>query len=175
MAEELTTAQDAGVTAQDADKEVFDAAYVRKLRQEAANYRVKLREAEAQVATLAPKATEYEKLTEAQKSDQQKLAEQLANLQQQVAQAQQQATAAQQQATLLRLASKAGVDPDVAALLDISKIDLSDDAKAIATLSQFAKPANSSQVKPGAIGGATEAELRAQYFGGKSKSMIFGG
>ena len=176
MAEELELAQDAGAAAQDDAGKTFDAAYVAKLRQEAANYRVKYQEAKTQVDALAPKAQEFDKLAESQKSDQQKLTEQLATLQQQVATAQQQAQAAQAQANLLRLAAKAGVDPDVANMLDITKLDLSDDAKAIEALGKFAaKTPSASQVKPGTIGGATEAELRAQYFGGKSKTMIFGG
>lgn len=173
MSDEIVTdlesgaADTQGVTAQD-----------KRLSDEAAKWRTKFRELEAQMKAIEPKAAEFDKLQEAQKTEAQKMADQLANLQAQVAQAQAQADAATKQANLMRLANMAGVDPDVAAMLDLSKIDMTDDAKALQQLGKFAKPTNGAQVKPGQVGntGATEDELRALYFGtGKPKTLIFGG
>ena len=164
---ESGAAEAQGATAQD-----------KKLSDEAAKWRTKFRELEAQVKALEPKAAKFDELQEAQKTEAQKMADQLATLTAQVAQAQAQADAATKQANLLRLASMAGVDPDVALMLDISKIDLTDDAKALQTLGKFAKPTNGAQVKPGQVGntGATEDELRKMYLGGgKPKTLIFGG
>ena len=69
------------------------------------------------------------------------------------------------------------IEKDVAALLDLSKVNLEDEAKALEVLAKFAKPATGQQVKPGAVGatGLTDAELRQRYFGGQQKSSIFGG
>ena len=78
----------------------------------------------------------------------------------------------------MRLAAKAGVDPDVAALLDLSKLDLSDEKKALETLARLkGTSASASQARPGAAaGGASDDELRARFFGtGRQKSSIFGG
>lgn len=154
-----------------------DAAQTEKLSQEAAKWRTKFRELEAQLKDVAPKAQQYDQLQEAQKTEAQKVADQLAALQAQVTEATAQAQAAQAQAKLMALAARVGVDPDVANLLDISKIDLTDEAKATQQLQRFAKPSNGTQVKPGdTIGGMTEDDLRKHYFGGgRSKTTIFGG
>ena len=163
---ESGAAEAQGATAQD-----------KKLSDEAAKWRTKFRELEAQMKELTPKAAKFDELQESQKTEAQKMAEQLATLQAQVNEAKAQADASTKQASLMRLANMAGVDPDTALLLDISKIDLTDEAKALQQLGKFAKPTNGAQVKPaGTIGGATEEELRNLYLGGgKPKTMIFGG
>lgn len=170
MADETTVEQ--GLTE---DTQDVTAVQDKRLSDEAAKWRTKFRELEAQVKDLAPKAAEFDKLQEASKTETQRINEQLASLQAQIAAEQAKATAAQQQATLLTMAAKAGVDPDTALMLDISKIDLTDEAKALQQLSRFAKPKAGAQVNP-ASNGTTDDELRKLYFGGgKSKTMIFGG
>ena len=173
MADEITPdlesgAADAqGVTAQD-----------KKLSDEAAKWRLQVRDLQAKLKDIEPKAAKFDELQEAQKTEAQKMADQLATLTAQVNEAKAQADAATKQANLLRLASMAGVDPDTALMLDITKIDLTDDAKALQQLGKFARPTNGAQVKPGTVGntGATEEELRKLYFGGgANKTLIFGG
>lgn len=155
-------AQDAGQQA----VETFDAAYVQQLRDEAAKWRTQFREVQAQVKELSGKA-----------GDSEKLSERLAALEAELAQKSAAAESAVKQTQLLRLASKAGVDPDTAALLDLSKLNLDDEKAALEVLAKFAKPGSGTPVKPGAVGatGMTEAELRARYFGGRQSSAIFGG
>lgn len=156
-------AQDAG---QKQEQQQFDAAYVQQLRDEAAKWRTQFREVQTQVKELTGKAGDSEKLGERLKALEAELAQKTAA-----------AETATKQAQLIRLATKAGVDPDVAALLDLSKVNLEDEAKALEVLAKFAKPATGQQVKPGAVGatGLTDAELRQRYFGGQQKSSIFGG
>lgn len=147
-----------------------------KLSEENAKWRLKVRDLEAQLQQLQPKAAKFDEQQESQKSEQQKLQERLAALEADLARSKAAADVAQKQAQLTRLATKAGVDPDVIDLLDLSKLDLTDETKAIQVLGRFAKTAAGAQVKPGgAATGDTEAELRKQFFGGQSKTMIFGG
>jgi hypothetical protein len=148
------------------DSKTFDAAYVEELRAEAAKYRTQLREAQTQLKDLAPKAQGSEEL-----------AVKLAALEADLAAKSTEAERATKQAQLVRIASKAGIDPDIAELLDLSKLDLSDEAKVVEILGKFRPAANGAQVRPGTVGntGMTEAELRNTYFGGKSKTSIFGG
>jgi hypothetical protein len=150
---------------QDGGVEKFDAAYVKQLRDEAAEWRVKFKETQTQLKDLTAKSTDATQLTE-----------RLTALEAELAQKAAAADAATKQAQLLRLASKAGVDPDVAALLDLGKLNLEDEAKALEVLGKFAVKPSGQQVKPGAAGASeTDAELRQRYFGGQTKSRIFGG
>lgn len=161
---------------QDGAGEQFDAKYVEELRQEAAKYRTQLRETQGQLKELQPKAQQYDQLQEAQKTQEQKLQERLAALEADLAAKAADAERAQKQAQLVRLATKAGVDPDVVDLLDLGKLDLTDEKKTMEVLGRFARTVAGAQVKPGGeSGGETEADMRARFFGGKSKSMIFGG
>lgn len=148
-----------------------------KLSDENARWRLKVRDLEAQLKDLQPKAEKFDQQQESQKSEQQKLQERLAALEADLASSKADAERAKQQTHLVRLATQAGVDPEVVDLLDLSKLDLSDDAKALQVLSRFAKTAAGSQVKPGAAAatGETDAELRKRYFGGQSQTRIFGG
>lgn len=166
---------DAGTQPQDGGDK-FDAKYVEELRQEAARYRTQLRDTQTQLKELQPKAEQFDQLQEAQKSSEQKLQERLTALEADLAAKAAEAERAQKQAQLTRLATKAGVDPDILDLLDLGKLDLSDEKKVLEVLGRFAKTAAGAQVKPsGAATGETEAELRKQFFGGQSKTMIFGG
>jgi predicted nucleic acid-binding Zn-ribbon protein len=177
MADEITQPVEQGSPVQDQAPQGGTDKLDVKLSEEAAKWRVKARELEAQLKQLQPKAEQYDQLQESQKTEAQKLAERIAALEAEVQAKDAAAAKAASEAQLLRLATKAGVDPDVAALLDLSKIDISDEKAALETLSKFARPsANGAQVKPGAVGatGMTDADLRNRYFGA-SKTTIFGG
>ncbi len=139
---------------------------ISKLNAEAAKWRVQARETEAALKALQEQA-----------GDNKALSDQLAKLQADLAAKAAEAEQAQKLAAVIRLAVKAGVDPELVSLLDLSKIDLSDDKKAQDVLSKFAGAGRGAQVKPGAINnnGDTEAELRAMFFGAGRSTNIFGG
>lgn len=161
---------------QDGAPETFDAKYVEGLRAEAAKYRTQLRETQTQLKELQPKAQQFDQLQEAQKTQEQKLQERLAALEADLAAKAAEAEAAQKRTQLTRLATKAGVDPDLVELLDLGKLDLTDEKKVLEVLGRFARVAGGAQVKPGGESGKeTEAEMRARFFGGRSQTMIFGG
>lgn len=168
--------------AQDADSgDTFDATYVQKLRQEAAKYRTQLRDAENKVKELSPKAAQLDQLTEAQKTEAQKMTEQLAKLQADLDRRTAESDAATKRAALIKLAVKAGADPDVADLLDLSRIDLSNEdsvAAIFAKLVPAGRGAGGNAANPQRTGGnaaESETELRDRFFGGGRKSNIFGG
>lgn len=148
----------------------FDEKYVSELREEAAGYRKQLRDAQAAIKEL-----------QAQAGAGAQLSEKLAGLEAQLAAAAAQAEAAQKQAQLTRLAVKAGVDPDVAALIDLSKVDLADEEGTLKTLGKLRAAGSGTQARPGTIGntGMTDDELRARYglgqSGARGKSPMFGG
>ncbi len=167
---------DAGTQPQDGGDK-FDAKYVEELRAENAKWRSQLRDTQSQLKELQPKAAQFDQLQESQKTAEQKLQERLSALEADLASKAAEAERAQKQAQLTRLATKAGVDPDIIDLLDLGKLDLTDEKKALEVLGRFAKTAAGAQVKPGAgaATGETADELRKRYFGGQSKTMIFGG
>lgn len=142
----------------------FSAEYVQDLREEAKTYRQQLRQAQDAIKELTGKAGESGELAE-------KLAELQAQLTAQAAAVE----AAQKAAQLTRLAAKAGVDPDLAAMLDLSKIDLADEKKALEVLSKIGG-GKGAQARPGIAGNGTptDAEMRALVYGGR-KPGIFGG
>lgn len=153
---------------------------VAKLRQEAARWRTKLRDTEKTLNELKPLAEQFKATQDAQKSEAQKALEERDAARAEVATAKAEAARAVQEAKLTRLATKAGVDPDVAALLDLSKLDLDDEKAALETLGKLAnarQTANSASnpARNGAAG-PSEDELRQYYFGGgRNKPTIFGG
>lgn len=102
MSEEQTIEPDAPEQPPEGEGETFDADYVAKLRKEAAKYRT---EAKAN-AEAAKKLAEIE---EANKSEQQKLAEKLAELEQE-------ASTARAEALRFKIASKFGVSDEDADL-----------------------------------------------------------
>lgn len=143
----------------------FDEKYVSELREEAKGYRTQLRDTQAALKEAQTAAGENKAL-----------ADKLAGLETQLAQAAAKAEAAEKAAAFVRLAAKAGVDPDVAALLDVSKFDLSDEKKALEALGKLASKSTGSQARPGGSGaGETDEQLRARLFGGNRKTTIFGG
>jgi hypothetical protein len=160
-------AADAKAQAADAPK-TYDEKTVTDLRDEAAKWRTQLRETQAALKELQGAA-----------GDNKALNEKLAALEAQVAEKAAAAERASKEAQVMRLAARAGVDPDVAALLDLGKLDLSDEKKALETLGKL-KGASvaASQARPGGIAGGsvTDDELRARFFGtGRQKGSIFGG
>lgn len=146
-------------------------AQIKALRDEAAKWRTQLRDAQQQIKDLQTQATGNDDLAK-------KLATLEANLASETAKAER----ASKEATLFRVATKAGVDPDVAALLDLSKLNLEDEAEAVKQLAKLA-PAKvtGTQVKPaqGATGASTqaldEAAMRTRFFGGPGGVTLFGG
>jgi hypothetical protein len=139
---------------------------VAELRAEAAKWRTQFRETQTALKELQSAAGDNSKLTE-----------KLATLEAQVAEKVAAADRAAKEAQAMRLAAKAGVDPDLVALLDLSKIDLSDEKKALETLAKLkGVSANASQARPGmtANGTLTDEERRAQIYGPRGKG-IFGG
>lgn len=180
MSEETTqaVATDAETPAVDAQDKT--ASELERARREAANYRTKLREAEARLKETEPLVTQFQQQQDAQKSEAQKALERTAQLERELAERDSAIQRIQRETAALRLATKAGVDPDLVGLLDLSKIDLDDEKAALETLGKFASAqrAASNASNPGRTGpaGASEDELRALYFGGgRNRPAIFGG
>lgn len=173
------TQEDIGPAPENSEQQKFDADYVRKLRDEAAKYRTQLREAQKELTSLKPAAEKLREIEESQKTEQQKMAERLAALESELQKKAQEAERRAAEAQVIRLAAKAGIDPDVAMLLDISKIDIEDEEKALAILSKLAGPraTGGNAANPGKGTGSqpSDEELRALYFGQRTKTTIFGG
>lgn len=130
---EENTDQESGGTEQDSGQQ-FDAAYVAKLRTEAARYRNEAKAAKTQLTELQPLAQKAKELEEAQQTEAEKLAQKMADLQNQLTTAQAAATQAAQAQKLTTLAAKVGVPADVLPLLDVSKFDLENEEQTIEML-----------------------------------------
>lgn len=151
-------------------------------RKEAAKYRVERNELRTKVADIEPKAQRLIDLENAQKSEFDKQAERLAAMQTELETARATATRAANESRFYRLAAAAGVDLDHAALLDLSKFNLDDEAETIKRLTSFAKapppPSGGKPSVPAANGNEpTEKDLIQQYFrpAGRGVAKIFGG
>ncbi len=79
-----------------------------RLTAEAAKWRVKARDLEAQLNELKPKAQQYDQLQESQKTEAQKLADRIAALEAELQTKAMAADKATAEAQLIRLATKAG-------------------------------------------------------------------
>lgn len=153
---------------------------IQALRAEAAKWRTQLRDAQGQLKELSPLAEKAKLLEDAQKTEAQKLAEQMANYQQQLNQLQAEKDAVSKRNQLLTMASKAGVNPDILPLLDVNAFDMSDEA---ATLEALAKLAPIKGVNGGNVANPsrlpnqnlTDDQLRKEIFGNAGKTSIFGG
>lgn len=160
---------------------IQDPTIIAKLRDEIKQWKSKARDSEAKWKEAEPVLAEYQAAQDAQKTNEQKLSERLAAMEAELVQARQQAETTAKRGNLLKLATKAGVSPDLVDLLDISKIPLDDEAAALKTLQQFAatRPGGGSGSNPGRDGGGggtDEAALRQHYFGGgRNRPTIFGG
>lgn len=157
------TIMDSGPESDQPEEQTFDADYVRKLRNENAKYRQRAKEYEAQVKDLSPKAAELEKMRQSQMSDVEKLTAQVTELQERLAATSAAAERAQKEAKLVRLATQAGVDPEVASLLDLSKVDLDDEDTALKTLSRLSGPKPAATASNPARGQAPSDELLRQW------------
>jgi hypothetical protein len=151
-----------------------------RARKDAANYRTKLRELEGKWKEAEPVLVEFQKQQDAQKSEAQRLADQVAAANKLAADNQAAAERAQKELQVTRLAIEAGVNLDLVPFLDLSKLDLTDEAKALEVLGKLAtaKQTANSASNPGRTGaaGADEAELRRIFFGGgRNQPTIFGG
>lgn len=136
---EETIAEDVQATPETVKAELPEWAQkeLEKARGEAAERRVKLREVESQLKELQPLAEQFRQQTEAQKSEEQKLRDQLEAMKAQTETAVAAAEQAKKEAKLTTLASKAGVDADLVALLDLSKLDLDDEEATLNTLKKL--------------------------------------
>ena len=153
----------------------FDAAYVKKLRDEAASWRTKVRDLESTVGELQPLAEQFKEQEQARKSEAEKLAEQMAGLQAKLAETERQAAESAKRASVIALASKVGVSTDVVELLDLSKIDLNDEDAALAALGKFKtqSAAGQSSSNPSRQDGGSDA---ADWWANRNKGKtIFGG
>ncbi len=180
MSDLLTPQAGADTPAEEQASSAKEESELKRARDEAAKYRTQLRDLEGKWKAAEPVLTEYQTLKESQKSEAQKLADQLAEANKRAADSDTVAQRAVREAKLVRMATKAGVDPDVAALLDLSKLDLDDEKATLDTLGKLAAArgtANSAS-NPARSGaqGESDAELRQLYFGGgRNKPTIFGG
>lgn len=154
------------------------------VRKEAAKYRTERNELRTKIADIEPKAQKLIELENAQKSEVEKQAERLAAMQAELETAKATAAKAANESRFYRLAATAGVDLDHAALFDLSKFDLDDEAGTVERLKSFAKapqlPSGGKPSAPAANGKAnepTEAELIEKYFrpAGRGIAKIFGG
>lgn len=153
---------------------------LKKVRAEAAKHRTEKQALAAQVADLAPKAQRLQEAEDAQKTEAQRLADSMAKMQAELQAAQQRAALAEKAAAFTRLAAKAGVQAEVADMLDLSKFDLGNEAEVIEKLQKLAPtqpPAPAG--KPSAPGGAKAdaPAAAASYFrrAGQGVERIFGG
>lgn len=177
QAPEPTTPAQAAGTDDSAPTTDAPDAQVDKLRKEAAKWRTQLREAQAQIEELSPLAEQYREQQEAQKTEAEKAQALIADLQRQMAEKDAAVAQAAAEAQLLRMATKAGVDPDVAAMLDMSKLDLENEDATVETLKKFAPQARvSSTANPerGAGGVDKETELRDWYHKRGTSISAFG-
>jgi hypothetical protein len=152
---------------------ITDPTIISKLRDEIKGLRAQVKQAE-------PVLAKYKELEDAQKSEAQRLSDQLAAANKLAADNLAAAQQAQREAQVTRLATRAGVDLDLVAYLDLSKLDLTDEKAALEVLGKLAtKSATASSASnPGRTGaaGADDAELRKIFFGGgRNQPTIFGG
>ncbi len=155
---------------------------LKRARDDAAKYRTKMRDLEAQLKELSPLAEQFKASQEAQKSEAQKAMERVAEAERKTAESIATAERAQKELAVTRLATQAGVDLALVPYLDLSKLDLTDEKAALEVLGKLATArttANgaSNPARNGATG-MTDKELRDTYFNGggpRSKTMIFGG
>lgn len=175
---EPTTPQAGDPVAEGQEPNAQEEKDVAKLRAEAAKWRTQFRDAQKQIETLKPQAEQFQKLEESQKTEAQKLADQIAALTAQVAEKDAAAQAAQRQAKLTVLATKANVDSELIPLIDISKLDLDNETETLKTLGKLATAkavGSASNPERSAALGKSDDELRKEIFGGRQKSSLFGG
>lgn len=152
-------------------------AEMKKLRDEAAKWRTSYRAEQEKVKQLTPAAEQLAALEEAKKSDVDKLREQMLKLEAQATAATQAAEMADKRVKLLKVATKANISPELADLLDLSKLDLEDEAGTLEMLKklapqQTANGGGASNPANAANGVLSPAEWYAKR---GAKTTIFGG
>lgn len=160
---------------------ITDPTIIAKLRDEIKGLKEQKRDLEGKWKAAEPVLSEYQKQQEAQKSEAQKLADQIAAINAKLAEQTSAAEKATSEAKLTRLAAKANINFDLLDLIDISKLDLNDEdatLKKLAVLATARQTANGAS-NPGRSGatGMTDDEKRDLYFNGgmRNKPTIFGG
>jgi chromosome segregation ATPase len=147
-----------------------------RARKEAAKYRTRAQAAEKQLKDAEPVLAEYQKQQEAQKTEAQKAAERASAAEAKAQEAEAKAERLAKEKQLLRLATRANVDPDLLDFLDLDKLDLSDEAKTLAVLGKLATAKAGGASNPGrGTAPLSDDEIRAEVYGQRRKSSIFGG
>lgn len=158
------------------------AAEIAKLRKESAKRRTDNKALKSELDAMKEKAEKYDALQTETQTEAEKLKAQVAQLENEKRQAKLEAEQARQEATFIRVASKAQMDPELAALIDIAKIDLSNEDSAVKLLKKWSKasvtgggPSNPERVAESTK--LSEDELRARYFSpaGRGIQKMFGG
>lgn len=175
---EQTTPQDANAGGQQAaggERTFTQAELEREIRQRLTRERQKY----ADYDELKAAAARLAEIEEANKTDAQKAADELARAKAEAAAAKAEVARARAEVRLITLAAKAGVDSELAAALDLSKLP-EDDDEALEWLGKFAAPKSSGggASNPAGVpaGGLTEDEMEQRLFGGtRNRPMIFGG
>lgn len=159
------------------DSNAKEESELKRARAEAAKYRTQYSELNAKWKEAEPALAEYQKQQEAQKTEAQKLAERIAALEAESAKKDAELSAVQRKAKATVLATKAGVDTDLLDLLDLSKLDLEDEAATLKTLGKLATARTTAQgaSNPARSGAAeTDEQRRQEIFGGR-RTTLFGG
>lgn len=154
-------------------------AEIADLRKENAKWRTDFREAQKQLKDLQPLAEKAQQLEDANKSEVEKLAAKMADLERQANQYQAQAAQAEKVAKLTALGARAGVPADMLQFLDASKFDLDDEERALEALSALAPKGTANAGKPSnpARGGAKGEDDPATWWKNQTGQTptIFGG
>lgn len=158
---------------------IKDPTIIAKLREEIKQWKSKASASDAKLKEAEPVLSAYQQQQEAQKTEAQKAAEQRDAARAEADKAKADAALARKEAAATRLATKAGVDPDLVQYLDLSKLDLEDEKGTLEILGKLAaarNPAGASNPARNGANGAGDAERRNKYFGdGRDKVTIFGG
>lgn len=152
-----------------------------KVRAEAAERRVKLKEREKQIAELKKKAKKLDEIEESEMTEAQRLQKELEQLQAANEARERELETVRMETKLLKIASSLGIDPEVVTLLDVSKLDL-DDEKAVAEKLKLLVPAKQNNgggpSNPSTEGNSpfSEEALQERFFSGRQgRSPVFGG
>jgi hypothetical protein len=167
-------AEEQASPAQD-DKTVSE---LERARRDAAKYRTERNELQAKWKEAEPVLAAFQAQQEAQKSEAQKAAERTAAAEAKVTEAEAKVTRLAKEKQLLLLATKANVDIALLDYLDLDKLDLEDEKKALEVLGKLATAKAAGSVSnPGRNGASqlSDDDIRAEVYGKRRKSGLFGG
>ena len=152
------------------------ASELERARKEAAKYRTRAQAAEKQLKDAEPVLAEYQKQQEAQKTEAQKAAERASAAEAKAQEAEAKAARAEKVLALTRLATQANVNPDILDMLDLDKFDVTDEKATMAQLGKLATAKAGGASNPGrGTAPLSDDEMRAEVYGQRRKSSIFGG